>query len=110
MSNFTNKALEWELADQQLSRLLITPNFTKSDGTRAEPVRFLDTTSSGLTSYVIKENEIVEHCVFGDIGNDEERRTWAVFLAALVASCLRGALPVEKTDLVSTAKFTVERD
>ena len=48
LSNFTNKTLEWELANEELRRFLITPNFTKSDGTGAEPVRFLDTSGGSL--------------------------------------------------------------
>jgi len=45
LSNFTNETLERQLADQELSRLLVTPNLTESDGTGAEPVGLLDTTS-----------------------------------------------------------------
>jgi hypothetical protein len=48
LGDFTNKALERELADEQLGRLLVTPNFTKSDGTGAEPMWLLDTTGGGL--------------------------------------------------------------
>ena len=48
LSDFTNKALERELADEQFGRLLVTPNFTKSDGTGAEPMRLLDTSGGGL--------------------------------------------------------------
>ena len=33
LSNFTNKSLERQLADQQLSRLLVTPDFSEGDGT-----------------------------------------------------------------------------
>jgi len=45
LSDLTNETLERELADQKLSRLLITSDFTESDGSRAESVRLLDTTS-----------------------------------------------------------------
>jgi hypothetical protein len=48
LGDFTNKALEGKLADEQLGGLLITSNFTKSDGTRAEPVRLLDTSGGSL--------------------------------------------------------------
>jgi hypothetical protein len=48
LGDFTNKALERELADEQLRRLLVTPNFTKSDGTGAEPMGLLDTSGGGL--------------------------------------------------------------
>lgn len=44
LGNFTNETLEGELADEQLGRLLVAPNFTEGDGSRAEPVRLLDTT------------------------------------------------------------------
>ena len=33
LCDFTNETLEWQLADQQFSRLLVTTNFTKSDST-----------------------------------------------------------------------------
>ena len=33
LSNFTNETLEWKLSDQELSRLLVATNLTKSDGT-----------------------------------------------------------------------------
>ena len=46
LSNFTNETLEGELADEQLGRLLVTPNFTEGDSTGPETMRLLDTTSS----------------------------------------------------------------
>jgi hypothetical protein len=45
LGNFTNQSLEWQLADQELSRLLVSSDFSKSDGTRAVSVRLLDTSS-----------------------------------------------------------------
>ena len=33
LSNFTNETLERQFADQELSRLLVTTDLTKSDGT-----------------------------------------------------------------------------
>jgi hypothetical protein len=48
LSDFTDETLKRELADKKLGRLLITPYFTKSDSTGTEPVRLLDTSSSGL--------------------------------------------------------------
>jgi len=47
LSNFTDEPLEGELPDQELSRFLITSNFTKGDSSRPEPVRLLDTTCGG---------------------------------------------------------------
>jgi len=32
LSDLTNKALEWQLADQELSRLLVPTDLTESDG------------------------------------------------------------------------------
>lgn len=45
LSDFTDKALERQLADQQLSGLLVTTDLTESNGTRSVSVRLLDTTS-----------------------------------------------------------------
>ena len=42
LSNFTDKTLEGQLADQQLSALLVTTDFTEGNGAWAEAVRFLD--------------------------------------------------------------------
>nr|ACJ84494.1 unknown [Medicago truncatula] len=47
LSNFTNQPLEWELPDQELSTLLILPNLTKSNSSRAVTMWFLNPTSSG---------------------------------------------------------------
>jgi hypothetical protein len=44
LSNFTDKALEGQLADEEFGALLVATNFAKSDGTRAEAVRLLYTT------------------------------------------------------------------
>ena len=43
----TYQTLEGELADEQLSRLLVSTNLTKSDGTRLVAVRLLDTSGGG---------------------------------------------------------------
>merc|ERR1719328_186511 len=45
LSNFTDKSLEGQLADQKLSRLLVTTDFTKSYSTRTITMRFLDSSS-----------------------------------------------------------------
>ena len=39
--DFTDEALEWELADEEVSALLVLTDFTKSDGTWAEAVLLL---------------------------------------------------------------------
>ena len=50
LSNFTNEPLEGELPDEELGGLLVTTDFTKSDRSRAETMRLLYTTSSGLST------------------------------------------------------------
>jgi len=47
LCDFTNQALEGELADQKLGGLLVTTDLTESDGTRLIPVRLLDTAGGG---------------------------------------------------------------
>jgi len=44
LSDLTNQTLEWQLADQQLGRLLVTPDLTESHGSGPVPVRLLDAT------------------------------------------------------------------
>ena len=46
-SDLTDKSLEGELADEELSALLETSDLTESDGTWAEAVGLLDATSGG---------------------------------------------------------------
>jgi hypothetical protein len=48
LSNFTDKPLEWELPDKQLSRLLVATDFTKSDGSGTETMGFLHSSSGSL--------------------------------------------------------------
>lgn len=47
LRNLANKALEGELSDKELRRLLVASDFTKSNSSRPETVRFLDTAGSG---------------------------------------------------------------
>lgn len=46
LSNLTDETLEGELSDQKLSRLLVTTNFTESNGTWAITVGLLHTSGS----------------------------------------------------------------
>ena len=48
LSDFTNKTLEGELANEELSGLLVPSDFTKGDSSGTETVRLLDTTSGSL--------------------------------------------------------------
>ena len=45
--DLTNKTLEGELADEEISGLLVSTDFTDSDGTRAVAVSLLDTAGRG---------------------------------------------------------------
>ena len=54
LSDFSHKTLEGQLADQQLSRLLVTTDLTKRECTRPVTMRFLDSAgdrSALTTSY-----------------------------------------------------------
>ena len=48
LRDFTDKTLEGELADEELGRLLVPTDLTKSDGTGPEAMGLLDTTSGVL--------------------------------------------------------------
>ena len=47
LGDFADQTLEGQLADQQVGRLLVSSNLTKSDGTGTETVGLLDSTSGG---------------------------------------------------------------
>jgi len=47
LSDFTNETLERKLADQELGRLLVTTDFSESDGTRLVAMGLLDTAGGG---------------------------------------------------------------
>jgi len=47
LGNLTDETLEGQLADQELGRLLVTTDLTKSDGTGAVTMGLLDTSGGG---------------------------------------------------------------
>jgi len=47
LSDFSHQTLEGQLADEELSGLLVTSDLTESDSTRAVSVGLLDTTGGG---------------------------------------------------------------
>lgn len=59
LSDVSDESLEWELSDQQLSGLLVSSDFTESNGAWSESVGLLDASdswgglSSGLASDVL---------------------------------------------------------
>jgi hypothetical protein len=81
LGNLTNKTLEGQLADEELSRLLVATDLTESDGTRLVAVRLL---FGGSVDVTVVEREALTLTPPVD-GAD--------LRAALEASCLRGALP-----------------
>jgi hypothetical protein len=60
LCDLTHKTLEWELADEELRRLLVTTDFTECDGTRAEAMRLLDTSSGDLSRDRTSQSGIAE--------------------------------------------------
>jgi len=48
LCDFTDETLEGELANEELCRFLVTPDFTEGDSSRAEAMGLLNTTGSGL--------------------------------------------------------------
>jgi hypothetical protein len=54
LSNLTDKALEGQLADKELSGLLVATDLTESDGTRLVAVGLLDTTWSDVSVCCMK--------------------------------------------------------
>uniref|UniRef100_H2Z6S0 Uncharacterized protein n=1 Tax=Ciona savignyi TaxID=51511 RepID=H2Z6S0_CIOSA len=49
LGNFTNQSLERKLANEKLSRLLVSTNFSQSDGSWSVTMRLLDATSCWST-------------------------------------------------------------
>ena len=60
LSDFTNKPLEGQLADEELGRLLVPPDLAERDGTGPEAVGLLHT--AGCSLRTPKTNAIVSCC------------------------------------------------
>jgi hypothetical protein len=97
LSDLTNETLEWKFTDEELRRFLVPTNLTKRDGTRAEPVWLLHATSSSLKGTKPNHQHVTTTAMTtastSITPKDFIRTAAAVLRAALVASCLRGALP-----------------
>lgn len=91
LGDLTDETLEGELADEQLGGLLVATDFTEGDGSGAEAMGLLHTTGGGLQH---KKSGKGQHVCAAHVGRARRRTAVAVLRAALVASCLRGALPV----------------
>jgi hypothetical protein len=78
--------LERELSDEELSRFLVTTNFTEGDGSRAETMGLLDTASGVLEYMLLVTSE----------SKDNMTPTAVLRADDLAASCLRGALPEDE--------------
>ena len=86
MCDFTDETLERELSDEELSRFLVTTNFTEGDGSRAETMGLLDTASGVLEYMLLVTSE----------SKDNMAPTAVLRADDLAASCLRGALPEDE--------------
>lgn len=83
LCDFADKTLEGQFADQELCRLLVPSDLTKSDCAGAEAMGFLDATSR--LRYESASNRVMA---------SQELLTVVLRAAEdLAASCLRGALP-----------------
>ena len=51
LRDFTDEALEGEFSDEELGGFLVAPDFTERDGSRAETMRLLHTTSRSLEEW-----------------------------------------------------------
>jgi hypothetical protein len=90
LGNFSDKSLEGQLSDQELSRLLVSSDFSKSDGTRLVSVRLLD--CRGKRKGVLAHAENVSPTSMS-LWYSPPPAAGADLRAALVANCLRGAFP-----------------
>ena len=77
--------MEGELPDEELSRFLVTTNFTEGDGSGAETMGLLDTASS-----VLEYESVMTQ------SKDKMAPTAVLRADDLAASCLRGALPEDE--------------
>lgn len=87
LSNFSDKALEGQLADEEFGALLVATNFAKSDGTRAETVRLLHTTGlSGslarllgreLFAWGLATSGFAGGLLSGEISESSSQRDWS---------------------------------
>ena len=91
LSDLTNESLERELADEELSGLLVPSNLTESDGTGAESVGLLDSSSGGLkeTRRKHKLSPTLPTAMTTTMTNAPGRSSWQLWLqAACVGLCL----------------------
>jgi hypothetical protein len=93
LSNFSDKALEGKLANEEFSGLLIPPDFTEGDGSGAESMGLLDTTSCSLDRIPSALDKVCSRV--NSRLSCELRRTWR--RAVYVGLCLEGVI-VEQGD------------
>jgi hypothetical protein len=97
LCDLTDETLEGKFTDEELRRFLIPTNLAQRDGTRTEPVWLLNATSCSLKGQnqpsARDHNSDDDNDVVVVEGGNLIHTAAAVLRAALVASCLRGALP-----------------
>jgi hypothetical protein len=90
LRDLAHEALEGELADEQLRRLLVAPDLAERDGARSVPVRLLH---AARRLRAIAARQRARTARARPPPPPPPARTGADLRAALVASALRGALP-----------------
>ena len=100
LGNLTHKPLEGQLADEELRRLLVLANLAQRDGAGAVPVGLLHATchARGMLSHKFPKSQSSEYTHRSSRVHQRNHKAnspvaGADLRAALVASCLRGALP-----------------
>ena len=63
LSDLTDKTLEWELADEKLGRLLVTPDLTKSHGSGPVTMGLLDASGGGGRFTGSLGSELLPRCL-----------------------------------------------
>jgi hypothetical protein len=86
LSDFANKTLEGELADEEFGGLLVATDFAERDRSRPETMGLLDTASGLLGS-------LASGALGGELSKDESVLRWSVHSRQRRRTCLRGALP-----------------
>ena len=92
LCDFTHQSLEWQLADEQLSGFLVSPDLSEGDCTGPVSVRFLHTTGGRCT---------LTSCLGGQL------LTWSLSSSGLTSSLLGTGHFVslqDKTDISSKRK------
>ena len=116
LGDLTHQPLERQLADQQLGGLLVLPDLTQGDGSRPVSVRLqhrgMEVTQTAQACSPDADRRNISHAGWSGRKVDTFLTppvAGALFLAALVANCLRGALPPVDLRAVCLVRAMLER-